>query len=130
VVDPADSPLSDGVGYEITKQVNLGQLVDEIEKATDTSPVNLATTASDDDPGATVLWMTPAGLDAAVIAQVVADHVPDPLWGVSSTTQEFNAALSRLRENPDGELSNDDLVALVKGIALNFTAFMPPPPSG
>jgi hypothetical protein len=111
------------VGYEISKEINLPQLLHEIEGATGQSPVNAATTVDAD--GNTILWLTPAGLDAAVIAATVTNHVPDPMWGIPAVTQAFNEALSRLRENPDGPLIDADRDALVKGIALNFTALMP-----
>lgn len=131
VVDPEQSPLDDGVGYEIDKQINLPQLQGEIESASGTDNVNVALSKEQnpEDPNAAVIWLTPAGLDASMIAQVVADHVPDQMWGVPQATQDFNEALSRLRQDPDGPLSAADQKALVKGIALNFTALMPPPPT-
>lgn len=123
-VDPADSPLDDAAGYEIGKQVNLGQLGYEIEQASGYEHVNLALSRTED---VSVLWVTPAGVDAGVLAQVIDAHQPNPTWGIPQAILDFNEALARLRDNPDGPLSEPDMVALVKGIALNFTALMPKP---
>lgn len=124
LVDPGGSPLDDAAGYEITQQVNLAQLAAEIGQAAGVEHVNLA--LSSNDKGDT-LWITPAGIESAKIAQVLADHNPDPNWGIPQAILDFNDALGRLRDNPDGPLSDTDQVALIKGIALNFTALMPKP---
>jgi len=128
-VDPSRSPLSGGIGFEIDKQVNLPQLQSEIEQATGLTSVNIALSATpeEDDPNNAVLWLTPAGINQNTLSQVVSAHVPNSMWGVPQIIQDFNQAVSRLREDPDGPLTDEDRDALVKGIALNFTALMPNP---
>lgn len=116
--DPA--PLDDAAGYDLgDKQVVLGQLCTEIKNASNVENVNLALSGS-------VLWVEPANIDPALLAQVVADHQPDPSWGIPNTTREFMAAVQRLRADPGASLSDDDRDVLLKGLALNYGSLMFP----
>jgi hypothetical protein len=121
-VDKSKSPLDDGIGYQINRQVNLAQLTAEISQAAEVERVNLALTQ--DSELDTVLWITPAGIDAGLLAQVLADHEPDPTWGIPTVIQDFTKVMVKLRDDPDGHLTAGEQTALLKGLALNFTALI------
>lgn len=130
-VDRDLSPLDKAVGYQVPKTVALHQLQAELSAALDGAAVTVAMTGpvQSEQPVSVknpqTLWLRPAGADASVVAQVVADHVPQQDWGVPAVTKEFGAVLSRLKADPTVELSPTDLETLIRGMAINFLTASP-----
>lgn len=127
-VDSSLSPIDNAVGYKITSPVNLPQLQAELSAATGTEVHNTALSGPD-DPSQAIgpdnwqgLWVCPMGLNASTVAQTVADHQPNPNWGIPQVITDFTAVLARLQENPEMTLTDDDRDALLRGVCLNFAA--------
>jgi hypothetical protein len=118
--DQADSPLPNALPYKLTKPVNLAQLQHEIQVATDAEDVQTALVGPYPD-GVSALWVLPPSLEADTVEQAIADHEPDPGWGVPKVEKDYQAVMAKLLDDPEAELSQDELVALVRGLAIRTT---------
>lgn len=124
--DPESSPLDGGVPVKITKEINLAQLQAEVVTALNLEPGELnMTLAGAADPSAPVdddnfetLWITPPSVDVDTVEQVVADHEPDPEFGVTEQQKTFATAMAKITEDPDADLSDDEIRSLAVGAAL------------
>lgn len=128
-------PISNAIGYQLGKQVNLPQLQSEISALSSVEVTNTALSGPDDptqpvsDGNYLALWVSPPGVNAAAVAQAVAAHQPNPDWGIPQLLLDFNALLQALRDNPEVPLSAQDQDTLIRGLALSFSMLTNPPSS-
>ena len=52
-----------------------------------------------------------------MVNQAIADHVPDPEWGMPQAEKDYQEVMARLLDDPEADLSSDDVTALVRGLA-------------
>jgi hypothetical protein len=109
-------PEEETAQFFAEKDVNQGQLHAELEAALD----QVVQVSSARTPGETGehLWILPATVDSEVVEKVIADHEPDPNWGVSQATRDWFDIQRRVIEDPETQLSQDDIQTVLKGLLL------------
>lgn len=81
--EPVD-PFGDSKTFQVTKPVNLCQLLDEINAALDFTVQVIMTgpsVPSEDNPG--TLYVSPGTIDGRTIAGKIKGHDPDPYYGMT-----------------------------------------------
>jgi|tagenome__1003787_1003787.scaffolds.fasta_scaffold19398446_2 hypothetical protein len=116
--DLASSPLPNAIPFRLTDPVNLGQLNQELSAALNTEVQGVLVGPYED--GGSILWLTPPSADPDIVAQVVEDHVPDPDWGLPSVVAGYEEAMSKLGDDPNTELSAEEVRILAAGNALRL----------
>lgn len=124
--DPTDSPMVNAVPFLLTKPVNLAQLQHELIMATGEPDLQVGVVGPYPD-GTMILWVTPPSVDPDTVNQVIADHVPESGWGVPQVEKDYQDVMTRLLADPEADLSDDDVRALVRGLAFRQ---LPLPTSG
>lgn len=109
-------PDQDAAEFHADKDVRQVQLHDELEKALD-RPVQLSTSSTPGEPGEH-LWIVPGDVDTDVVEQVIADHKPDPNYGVPQSTRDWFDIQRRVMEDPEAELSPQDVQTVLKGLLM------------
>lgn len=109
-------PDEETAQFHADKDVRQLQLHDELEKALD-RPVQLSTARTPGEPGEH-LWIVPGDVDADIVKQVIAEHEPDPNYGVPQSTRDWFDIQRRVMENPDTELSHEDIQTVLKGLLM------------
>lgn len=98
------------------KDVNQGQLHAELEQALD-QVVQMSTARTPGEPGEH-LWIVPASVDSEVVEKVIADHEPDPNWGIPQATRDWFDIQRRVLDDPDVQLSQDEIQTVLKGLLM------------
>lgn len=109
-------PDQETAEFHADKDVRQVQLHDELEKALD-RPVQLSTSSTPGETGEH-LWIVPADVDTDVVEQVIADHDPDPNYGIPQSTRDWFDIQRRVTEDPDTELSHEDIQTVLKGLLM------------
>jgi hypothetical protein len=107
-------PDQETAQFHTDKDVRQVQLHAELEQALDRT-VQLSTSSTPGEVGEH-LWIVPADVDTEVVEQVIADHVPDPNWGVPQSTRDWFDIQRRITEDPEIELTADEIQTVVKGL--------------
>ena len=115
--DPSTAPVPNTVPYLLTKGVNLAQLQQEVSDASDGVEVGAYVIGPYPD-GTTILWLSPPSLDPDVVAQAIEDHASNPDWGIPQAYKDFQTVMTKLAQNPEADLSTDEVKQLVVGLAL------------
>lgn len=122
-VQPPPPPFDDQLTFPLTKPINLAQLGDEIQAAL--SEAVRTAQVGPDDPMAPIsqdnqatLAVSPSDVDAAAVTTVIEDHQPTDGYDVPEHVKDFDALLNRIVNEPDAELSGDDLRVAIRGLML------------
>jgi hypothetical protein len=110
-IEDNPAPFASALSVPVDKPVNLGQLTDELSKATG-HHVTLALTEAD---GAASLAVTPGNLNPAAVKKVLADHSPVTDYGVPEEEKVFAALQARVLTGPV-ELTDTEIQAAVVGL--------------
>lgn len=102
--------------FHTEKEIRQAQLHAELETALD-KVIQISSASTPGEPGQTV-WIVPADVDAEVVEQVLEDHVPDPNWGVPQATRDWFDIQRRVLEDPDVELTSQEVQTVLKGLLL------------
>lgn len=117
VMNPFDK--NDCVRIRVIKNVNLTQLADELERSLG-HPVQMTLSNGNgfaDEERPAFLFVSPSAPEDEIL-DVVADHRPDPDYGLSGEQRERTRLLSKLRAGEElsaAELSKALLLALSNG---------------
>lgn len=117
------SPIENAAGYHLHKILSIGQLAHEISVAAEIDPRSIVINMTGTPPDSTI-WILPANIDPALLAQAVADHTPVANWGVPQVLTDFNGALLKLQSDPEVVLTHEELQALLRGMALQFATMV------
>lgn len=109
-------PDQETAQFHAAKEIGQAQLHAELEKALD-QPVQLSTARTPGEVGET-LWIVPASVDAEVVEKAIADHVPDPNWGVPQSTRDWFDVQRRVLEDPEIVLTPEEMQSVVKGLLM------------
>lgn len=109
-------PDQETAQFHAEKNVQQAQLHAELEKALD-KPVQLSTSSMPGETGEH-LWIVPGDVDAEVVEQVIADHEPDPNWGIPQATRDWFDIQRRVLEDPEIQLSQDEMQTVLKGLLM------------
>jgi hypothetical protein len=130
-VQEQPSPFDDTATFELTKQVELSQLTEELTKALKRQ-VQVAQMGpqhgfqpTEDDPAQ--LAISPSSVDRKVVEQVIADHEPVIGYDIPEREKAFTELTNRLQNDPDAELSNEDLKVAVRALVLREAGRQPGP---
>ena len=115
--DPGSAPVPGTAPYLLTKAVNLAQLQQEVSDASDGIDVGAYIIGPYPD-GTTILWLNPSSLDPDVVAQAIEDHELNSDWGIPQVYRDFQTVMTKLAQNPESELSTDEVRSLAVGLAL------------
>lgn len=125
-------PFDDAMMFDLDKQVELSQLTDEIGKAVKRQ-VTLAQIGPDsgivpapDNPAK--LAVTPGNLDRDTIQKVIDDHEPMLGYDIPEREKAYLALQDRLINDPDAEISDDDLKVAVRGLVQRMASAQPTGP--
>ena len=109
-------PDTESANFTLTKQVNQAQLHHELEEALGV-PIQLSTSKTPGEDEET-LWLVPGDVAEDTVQQVIDDHEPDQEWGVPKATRDYFALLRKVSEDPDTDLTAEEIQTAVKGILL------------
>lgn len=107
------APFQSAVQVPLDRIVNLAQLTDEIAAATK-RVVHLA--VGTDAEGVSTLSVSPGGVNASLVADVVAKHEPQSDYGVSPIEKRFTELLALVTEEDDPVMTPVDIQAAVVGL--------------
>jgi hypothetical protein len=109
-------PDQETAQFHVEKEIRQVQLHDELEKALD-RPIQISSASTPGEPGELV-WIVPADVDTEVVEKVLEEHVPDPNWGIPQATRDWFDIQRRVLEDPDIELSAQEVQTVLKGLLL------------
>lgn len=109
-------PDQETAQFHADKEIGQAQLHTELEQALDRT-IQMSTARTPGESGE-ILWIVPADVDAEVVDQVIADHVPDPNWGVPQSTRDWFDVQRRVLEDPEITLTPDEIQSVVKGLLM------------
>lgn len=109
-------PDRESAQFHAEKELRQAQLHAELEQALDHT-VQLSTARKPGETAETI-WIVPADVDAKVVEQVIADHVPDPNWGIPQATRDWFDIQRRVMEDPELELTSEEIQVVVKGLLI------------
>lgn len=124
-------PLEGAADHRVNKPVSLGQLEAELRAAAGlgpdahyavvlTGPDNTAEPISETNEAQ--LWVIPASLDDALVAQTIAVHTPRPDWGIPAAQLAYNVVWEKVIADPEVKLTPTEVRNLVVGLALRLNA--------
>jgi hypothetical protein len=123
--------FEDSATFELTKQVELGQITEELVKALGRQ-VQVAQLGpqhsfvpSEEDPAE--LAISPSSVDRKVVEKVIEDHMPVIGYDIPQREKDFAALTERLQNEPDAELSPADIEAAVRALVLREAGRAPGP---
>ena len=108
------APYDDATWVLLEQEINQAQLDHEISEALD-QPVAIAVTTNSETEEQR-LWISPAEVDVAEVRRVIAEHEPQPDWGVPTEVLDFRAVVEKVTADPSVTLSTEELQAAVKGL--------------
>jgi hypothetical protein len=109
-------PDQETAQFYTEKEIRQVQLHAELEKALD-QVIQISSARTPGEAGEH-LWIVPATVDSEVVEQVLADHEPDPNWGVPQSTRDWFDIQRRVMEDPEVELSAEEMQTVLKGLLL------------
>lgn len=109
-------PDQETAQFHTEKKIGQAQLHSELETALD-KVIQISSASTPGEPGQTV-WIVPADVDAEIVEQVLEDHEPDPNWGVPQATRDWFDIQRRVLEDPDVELTSQEIQTVLKGLLL------------
>jgi hypothetical protein len=108
--------------FELTKAVELSQLAEELTKVLKRQ-VQLAQMGPDsgwvpspDNPA--TLAITPGDVNRTKVEKAIADHQPIAGYDVPERERQFSDLVNRLQNDPDSDLSDDDVRVAVRALVL------------
>lgn len=124
-------PFDDQVTFTITKQIELTQLAEEIGKAVGRQ-VSLAQLGPDagfvpsaDNPA--TLCVSPGSVDKKIVQKAIDDHEPIVGYDVPERIKAFNVLQDRLVNDPDADMSDEDIKVAVRGLIIREAGRQPGP---
>jgi hypothetical protein len=133
------APFEDATQVTLTKPINTDQLGDELSAALSRTVLLALTdydeTADISDTNVAKLWISPSGLDESVIETVVSNHSPYAAYNVPKADQDYSAAVQRIMNDNQVQLTSDEMQVLLRGLVLRIergttTSVTPSFPSG
>jgi hypothetical protein len=124
-------PFEDSALFELTKQVELSQLTDELGKALKRQVLvaqlgpEHGFQPAEDNPAQ--IAVSPSSVDHEVVEKVIADHQPVIGYDIPEREKSFSELTTRLQNDPDAELSDEDLRVAVRGLLLREAGRQPGP---
>jgi hypothetical protein len=109
-------PDADPAQFHADKEINQSQLHAELEQALDRA-VQLSSTSTPGEPGETI-WLIPGDVDEETVQEVIDQHEADANWGVPQSTQAYFDVIRRVSEDPEIELTPQEIQTVVKGLLL------------
>jgi hypothetical protein len=117
---------ANGATFELVKPVELEQLKAEINKATKRSveisqsgpPSGLEPIS---DTNRALLSITPGNVSRDAVQKVIDDHVPDGVFGVPESEQAYQAVVQKIVDDPEADLSPEEMLSAVRGLVLRST---------
>lgn len=126
--EPSGDPLPNAVTVQVTKAINMVQLVDEISSALN-QQVNVAMRQQDftrpisaDNPA--TLFIQPNTVSVPTVQSVITAHVPNPNYGTPVSITMFNEVTQKVLDDFEVDLTAEELEVAVKGLLLR-TALIP-----
>lgn len=125
-VSPPPDPYEDAVTVNLTKEVNVVQLTDEISAAVGQT-VQLAIVRDDftmpisvSNPA--VVWIKPDTVNLTTVNNAITAHVANPNYGVPGTVTAFNAVTQKVIDDYSQTLTAPEIQTAIKGLLLRFNS--------
>lgn len=120
--DPVQ-PFDDQVTFQIVKPFGLAQLIDEITTALKRE-INVAQLGPDDQFGPisetnpVTLAVSPSSVNQSKVQQAIDAHQPVEGYDVPAHEKAFSELRQRVLDEPDAELSAEDIAVAIRGLLL------------
>lgn len=121
---PTTNPFPNATTFPVTKPINPVQLLDEINTAVG-GGAQVAIVGESGVPSDQIsvthpatVWVAPDTLNQTTVGNAITAHVANPLYGQPASDAAFNAVLTKVANDPNADLTDEEIQTAVRGLLL------------